>query len=140
MADVEGDQKEGGTVSQQDSFDFEQDDLVAGEDVDSEDSDGWGSEFEGDDEFDEYEVDADASGRMNSVDMMHKAFWEKLNIIDESQVEGDSTGRCAYVRACQRANLRPSVTALLALGEEHLQLQVVCSSSRSFCVAGGARS
>jgi hypothetical protein len=72
--------------------------------------------------------------------MMHKAFWEKLNIIDESQVEGDSTGRCAYVRACQRANLRPSVTALLALGEEHLQLQVVCSSSRSFCVAGGARS
>ena len=141
MADVKGGQKEGGTVSQQDSFDFEQDDLGAEHDseVDSEDSDGWGSEFEGDDEFDEYKVDADTSGRMDSVDMMHKAIWEKLNVIDEAQAEGDSTGRCAYVRACQRANLRPSVTALLALGEEHLQLQVVRLSSRPFCLVCQSR-
>lgn len=119
---------EGGPVSQQDSFDFEQDDLHADQDSeDSKDSDGWGSEFDGNDDFDEYEVEADTSGRMNSVDMMHKAFWEKLNVIDEAQAERDSTGRCAYVRACQRQRLRPSVTALLALGEEKLQLQVTLS-------------
>jgi hypothetical protein len=128
MAGVDEGRKEGGSVSQQDSFDFEQDDLHADQDSeDSEDSDGWGSEFDGNDDFDEYEVQADTSGRMDSVDMMHKAFWEKLNVIDEAQAECDSTGRCAYVRACQRQNLRPSVTALLALGEEKLQLQVTLS-------------
>ena len=116
--------EEGGLTTQK-SFDFEQEGLVRGSDVDDneEDSDGWGSEFDGNEDFDEYEVEADASGQMQSVDMMHKTFWEKLAVIDDKQVDNDSTGRYKYVRACVREKIRPSTNIILALGKEFLLLQ-----------------
>ena len=94
-------------MAKETSFDFEQDGL--GSNNDDSHSEDWGSEFDGDDDFDEYEVDADVSGQMSSVNMMHKAFWERLNVIKDEQIENDSTGRYAYVRACQHHNIRPSV-------------------------------
>lgn len=110
-----------GEVGQQDSFDFEQDGGCS--ETESDDLDGWGSEFDGDDDVDEYEVEADASGKMGSVDMMHRTYWEGLKAIDDELADSDPTGRYKYVRACQRRKIRPSVSTLLALSEEKMLLQ-----------------
>jgi len=77
----------------------------------------------GDEEVDDYEVEADGSGKMNSVDMMHRTYWERLKVIDDDQADSDPTGRYKYVRECQRQNIRPSVSTLLALTEEQMLLQ-----------------
>ena len=115
---------ESSEVRKETSFDFEQEDGAAtNSDDDDEESAGWGSEFEGNSDFDELDVQADTTGQMNCVDMMHKAFWEKLTVMDDNVANSDPTGRYKYVRGCQDADIRPSVSVLLALRKDMLMLQ-----------------
>ena len=56
--------EDGNGVEQEESFDFEQEGALASG-SDSQDTDGWGSEFDGNEDVDEYDVEADATGQMN---------------------------------------------------------------------------
>jgi len=66
-------------VEPQKSFDFEQDKLDTGS-ADSDGTEGWGSEFEGDDDVDNFEVEADSTGQVVFINTLH----DILNIPDIS--------------------------------------------------------
>ena len=130
-------------VGEERSFDFEQESTRVDSDAEGQERESSlsrGSEFEDEDIDDHFEVQADNSGMKEGVDMMHYAFWEQLNVIDDEQANGDPTGRFKYVQACQRLQVRPNVSLILQLTKNQLLLQHAgLRSSDAIALADGLK-
>lgn len=122
-------------VSAQGSFDFEQENEggnVLASDEDGEegdewnDSDGWGSEFDDDDEdaIDaEFSAEADRTGQLSVADLVHRVYWEGEMDIDDETASNDKSGRFKYLLECRRTRTRPTISIMIAMEGDRLQLQ-----------------